>query len=206
MQAYCSPKMMMGPINGPLAISHSNICKLHHFNGSFEILIGSLENLIGRRIHNMHLRAKLLMYLNSLFMGPSQRKTIWLNIYSFLKNKNGSGPSQNYLCIWVSREKTNLQGLRTTKAQTSLCRQISAFVIRLLQSVIFNLSTHNIYFGREIRKLIFSYTLLSWGLGGIICIELNWQKLIMGYDTSQSTLFQSCRDGSSCIEPVLSRE
>ena len=46
MQSDCLPKMMMGPINGPM--THLNICKIQNFNGPFEILSGSLENLICR--------------------------------------------------------------------------------------------------------------------------------------------------------------
>ena len=42
--------------------------------------------------------------------------------------------------IWAWREKSCLQGLQTTKAQTS-CSLISAFVIRLLESIISRLST-----------------------------------------------------------------
>ena len=42
------------------------------------------------------------------------------------------------------REKTCLQGLRTTKAQTSLCSLINAFVIHLLESFISRLNMREI--------------------------------------------------------------
>ena len=66
---------MMGPINGP--ISHSNTCKFHTFKGPFDILMGPSGNLMGQRVLYMHLRAKLMLYLNSLYIwNPAKIKPI----------------------------------------------------------------------------------------------------------------------------------
>ena len=67
MQGFCWPKMMMGPINEQM--THFPI-KFHNFNGPFEILMAPLENLTRQRILNMPHKAKLMIYLNNLYIGP----------------------------------------------------------------------------------------------------------------------------------------
>ena len=50
---YCWPKMMTGPINGPMAYSPF---KFHNLNGTFEILMGILKiNLMGKIILYIHI-------------------------------------------------------------------------------------------------------------------------------------------------------
>ena len=48
-------------------------------DGPFEILMGSLENLIDLRILNMHLRAKLIIDLISLCMGTAKINPLYSN-------------------------------------------------------------------------------------------------------------------------------
>ena len=50
------------------------------------------------------------------------------------------------ILFWPRCVKTCLQGLRTTKAKTSLCRLISTFVIRYLESIISKHATDEVQF------------------------------------------------------------
>ena len=43
--------------DGQWPISHSNTCKLSNFNGPIEIFMGTLQNLMGPRFLNIHVRA-----------------------------------------------------------------------------------------------------------------------------------------------------
>ena len=80
-QGYCWPKMMMDPKNGPFACPLSfepwvhftfKYIKISQFDGPSEILMDPLENLTGQRAFYMPVRAKLMIYLNSLciYMDP----------------------------------------------------------------------------------------------------------------------------------------
>ena len=44
---------------GQWPLSHLKHAKLHNFNGPFEISMGPLQTLMGPRILNIYLRAKL---------------------------------------------------------------------------------------------------------------------------------------------------
>ena len=44
--------------------AHTSKCKFHNFKASLQILMAALDNLKGRRILYMHLRAKLLIYFH----------------------------------------------------------------------------------------------------------------------------------------------
>ena len=48
--------MMIGPENGPMVHILFNTCRLHNFNGPFEISMGPLQNLMGPRILNICIR------------------------------------------------------------------------------------------------------------------------------------------------------
>ena len=91
---------------------------------------------------------------------------------------------------------------------------------RLIEMVL--LSTINICFGWEIRKIIFDYTLLSDGpiiqalcrqnelwsrYGFLLAHYISWCLIVclIWFFRSKSTFFQSCRDRSSWVEPVQSR-
>ena len=71
---------------GQWQISNLNTCTFHNFNKSFEILMDPLENLMSRRILNMHLRAKLMIVLYSLYMGAQGKikSLLPVSIHDFL--------------------------------------------------------------------------------------------------------------------------
>ena len=58
---------------GQRPISHSFTYKNQEFDGPFCILMGLLEKMMGPRILNRHLTAKLTSNLNSLYVGPNQK-------------------------------------------------------------------------------------------------------------------------------------
>ena len=58
---------------GQRPISHSFTYKNQDFDGPFCIFMGLLEKMMGPRILNRHLTAKLTSNLNSLCMGPNQK-------------------------------------------------------------------------------------------------------------------------------------
>ena len=78
---------------GQRPISHSFTYKNQDFDGPFCIFMGLLEKMMGPRILNRHLTAKLTSNLNSLCMRPNQKlKQIKSVSTSFLTKKLGPIP------------------------------------------------------------------------------------------------------------------
>ena len=83
---------------GQRAISHSFTYKNQDFDGPFCIFMGLLEKMMGPRILNRHLTAKLTSHLNSLCLGPNQKlKQIKSISTSFLTKLLGPIPE---ISLW----------------------------------------------------------------------------------------------------------